>query len=66
MKEQHRIKQDVREAYTHFFSRARIRSINSVRMNKTNFATVKSCNVHMTGFEIFGHRNVDNWIQLLT
>ena len=26
----------------------------------------KSCSVHMTVFEIVVHRNVENWIQLLT
>ena len=43
-----------------------MRSSNSARMNKSNFTTEKSCSVHMTAFEIVAHRNVDNWIQLLT
>ena len=53
------IQQDVREAYAYFFSRVRMRSSDC--MNKK-----KSCSVHMTVFEIVVHRNVDNWIQLLT
>ena len=39
---------------------------NSARMNKFDFTTVKIGSVHMTVFEIVDHRNVDNWIQLLT
>ena len=38
----------------------------NARMNKPNFTTEKSCSVHMTVFEIVVHRNVDNWIELLT
>ena len=36
-------------------------------MNKSNYTTEKivQC-THMTVFEIVAHRNVDNWIQLLT
>ena len=39
---------------------------NSARMNKFDFTTEKIGSVHMTVFEIVAHRNVDNWIQLLT
>ena len=42
------------------FFRARMRSSNSARMYKSNITTEKSCNVHMTVFEILVHRNVDN------
>ena len=50
-----------------FFSRARMQSSNRARVDKSNFTTErKSCSVHMTVFEIVVHRNVDNWIQLLT
>ena len=49
------------------FSGARMRSSNSVRMNKSNCITGKIVyNVHMTVFEIVVYRNDDNWIQLLT
>ena len=44
----------------------RMRSSNSARMNNFDFTTEKIGNVHMTEFEIVAHRNVDNWIQLLT
>ena len=48
-----------------FFSRARIRSSNSARINLTLLLR-QSCSVHMTVFEIVTHRNVDIWIELLT
>ena len=48
------------------FSVTRIRSSSSARMNKFDFTTEKIGSVHMTVFEIVAHRNVDNWIQLLT
>ena len=48
------------------FSVTRMRSSNSARMNKFDFATEKIGSVHMTVFEIVAHRNVDNRIQLLT
>ena len=44
----------------------RMRSSNSARMNKFDFTTEKIGSVHMIVFEIVAHRNVDNWIQLLT
>ena len=44
------------------FSRARMRSSNSA----LTLLLRKSCSVHMTVFVIVAHRNVDNWIQLLT
>ena len=56
------IKQDVRVV----FSVTRMRSSNSARMNKFNFTTEKIGIVHMIVFEIVAHRNVDNWILLLT
>ena len=49
-----------------FFSVTRMRSSNSACMNKFDFTTEKIGSVHMTVFEIIAHRNVDNWIQLLT
>ena len=49
-----------------FFSVTGMRSSNSARMNKFDFNTEKIGSVHMTVFEIAAHRNVDNWIQLLT
>ena len=48
------------------FSATRMRSSNSARMNKFDFNTEKIGSMHMTVFEIVAHRNVDNWIQLLT
>ena len=48
------------------FSVTRMRSSNSALMNKFNFTTEKIGRVHMTVYEIVAHRNVDNWIQLLT
>ena len=48
------------------FSVTRMRSSNSARMNKFDFTTEKIGSLHMTVFEIVAHRNVDNWIQLLT
>ena len=50
------------------FSVTRMRSSNSARMNKFDFTTEKigSVNMTLTVFEIVAHRNVDNWIQLLT
>ena len=52
---------------TRSFFRAKMRSSNSARMNKSNFTTErKSCSVHMPLFESVVNRNVDNWIQLLT
>ena len=48
------------------FSVTRMRSSNSARMNKFDFTTENIGSVHMTVFEIVAHRNVDNWIQLLT
>ena len=48
------------------FSVTRMRSSNSARMNKFDFTTEKIGSVHMIVFEIVAHRNVDNWIQLLT
>ena len=48
------------------FSVTRMRSSNSAHMNKINFTTEKIGSVHMTVFEIVAHRNVDDWIQLLT
>ena len=52
---------------TRSFFRARKRSSNSARMSKSNFTTErKSCSAHMTVFRSVVHRNVDNWIQLLT
>ena len=59
-------KQDVREAYAYFFFVTRMRSSNSARMNKIDYTNEKIGSVHMTVFEIVAHRNVDNWIQLLT
>ena len=38
----------------------------NAHMNKFDFTTEKIGSVHMTVFEIVAHRNVDNWIQLLT
>ena len=49
-----------------FFSVTRMRSSNSARINKSDFATEKSFSVHMTVFEIVVRHNVVNWIQLLT
>ena len=51
---------------TRSFSVTRMRSSNSARMNKFDFTTEKIGSVHITVFEIVPHRNVDNWIQLLT
>ena len=52
---------------TRSFSRNKnIRSSNGARMNKFDFTSEKIGSVHMTVFEIVAHRNVDNWIQLLT
>ena len=48
------------------FSVTRMRSSNSARMNIFDFTTEKIGSVHMIVFEIVAHRNVDNWIQLLT
>ena len=48
------------------FSATRMRSSNSARMYKIDFTTEKIGSVHMTVFKIVAHRNVDNWIQLLT
>ena len=48
------------------FSVTRMRSSNSARMNMFDFTTEKIGSVHMTVFEIVAHRNVDNWIQILT
>ena len=48
------------------FSVTRMRSSNSVRINKFDFRTEKSCSVHMTVFEIVAGHNVVNWMQLLT
>ena len=48
------------------FSVTRMRSSNSARMNKFDFTTEKIGSVHMIVFEIVAHRNVDNWIQILT
>ena len=48
------------------FSSARMQSSNSARIDKSNFTTETSCSVHMAVFEIVVHRNVYNWIQLLT
>ena len=46
------------------FSRVRMRSSNNARMSKPRFTTVKI--MYLTVLEIIAHRNVDNWIQLLT
>ena len=51
---------------TRSFSVTRMRFINSARMNKFDITTEKIGSVHVTVFEIVAHRNVDNWIQLLT
>ena len=48
------------------FSVIRMRSSNSACMNKFDFTTEKICSVHMIVIESVAHRNVDNWIQLLT
>ena len=48
---------------TRILSRARMRSSNSARMNKSLLG--KLCSVHMTVFEIVVYRTDDNWIQLL-
>ena len=51
---------------TRSFSVTRMRSSNSARMNKFDFITEKIGSIYMPVFEIVAHRNVDNWIQLLT
>ena len=51
---------------TRSFSVTRMRSSHSARMNKFDFTTEKIDSVHITVFKIVPHRNVDNWIQLLT
>ena len=48
------------------FSRERMRSSNSARMNKSNFLLRKSYSVHMIVFAIVVYRNNDNWIQLIS
>ena len=52
---------------TRSFSRTKMRSSKTAHMNKSNLTTEKIvlC-THMTVFKIGVHRNVDNWIQLLT
>ena len=51
---------------TRSFSRSKMRSNNSARMNKSNILLRKSFSLHMAVIEIVVHRNVDIWIQLLT
>ena len=53
---------------TRSFFRARVQSSNNARISKSYFTTEKIVNTceHMTVFEIVVHRNVDNWVHLLT
>ena len=60
------IEQDVREAYAYFFPDQESDPVAVFVLLNLTLLLRKSCSVHMTLFEIALHRNVDNWIQLLT